>query len=167
MVDDVKGKNRFRVNEAINILYGACYHAHLNRVYLSVNSADDCIGIKQALLNDELYYATEFTTLALLPNREKDYAPRIIAGSAGCLRNDPPERTKELIVMSINKLIRNDSGEKKLGCLTTIQPDGAAHFIEIGHDLFSIILWIADILYMNICQICRCSTFLPALHNRV
>ena len=65
-------EKRFRVNETNNFLYDACYHAHLNRVCLSVNLADDCIGIKQALLNDELHYAAEFTTLALLPNREKE-----------------------------------------------------------------------------------------------
>jgi len=136
MIDDVKTERRLRVDEATGEVIGLCYHACVNDISTKVRSKEDCIAIRDAVNAGDAHYGTEMTTIAFGANREKEYHPTIVACSAGCLNNDPAERTKKLLEMCLTIYIRNPKGQKLRGTLSTIQPDGAIAFVRIGHQLF-------------------------------
>ena len=92
MLDDVKGEAWARIDERDGMVRGLCYHAVKNHVDLKMNSFDDCISIRNALVNGNVHYATEFTHIAIGAIREKGYGIKIVPSSGGCLTYDTIER---------------------------------------------------------------------------
>mmetsp|Transcript_6667 Transcript_6667/g.14579 ORF Transcript_6667/g.14579 Transcript_6667/m.14579 type:complete len:1179 (+) Transcript_6667:780-4316(+) len=136
MVDDVKAEKQVRFCERSGRVLGLCYHAHENDVPTEVKSVEDCEAIAQAIEDQTVHLASEVTCVALGGIREVDYNPRFVATSAGCLENDPTERTELLVRASIATYVNDPRGEAVLGRLSTLQPDGASAFVKLGHKLF-------------------------------
>lgn len=136
MIDDIKAEKRLRVEESTTTVFGLCYHAYQNNISNEVNSMKDCEFIRDALENGTAHYATEITNVAIGAIRETGYQPIVVAISAGCLNNDPIERVRKLLEISIHIFVKDPRGEAKQGRLTTIQPDGASAFVQVCHSIF-------------------------------
>jgi hypothetical protein len=117
MIDDIKGEKRFRVDARDGCLRGICYHAHKENISLYIKSEEDCYTIKQALDDKRIHPATEITNVAITPIREHDYAPVIVATSAGCTVKDPLERSRKLLQSAIYIYVKDLQGQAKMGCL--------------------------------------------------
>ena len=133
-VDDVKCEKRVRVDERTGRVVGLCYHAHMNSISTELKSFEDGKAIRAALGDGDV--GTEMTTVASSPNREKQYQITVVAGSPGCLNNDPEEQTLRLVKMCIEIYVKDPRGQAFRGRLSTLQPDGASTFVKIGHKLF-------------------------------
>ena len=136
MMDDVKVEKRVRVHEASQEVIGLCFHAHKNSIPLKICSYEDCKSIKDAFDNEEVHYATEMTTVAIGPNREKQHQIVIVGCSGGCLDDDPLERSADLLKCTMREYINNPKGQQLRGHLGTFQPDGAGTFSKIGQEIF-------------------------------
>ena len=134
-MDDVKGNKMLRVDEVDGICRGVCYHAK-GAVDLRIKTFADIEAIRDALDSKKVHYGTELTVVAIAPNRETDYAPHVVALSAGCLVGDPPERTRKLPDCVLTTYTNDPRGQEALGILATVQPDGAGLFVKICHAVF-------------------------------
>lgn len=134
-MDDVKGDKRFRVSEKDGICRGVCYHAK-DHVKLKIEKWSDIEAIRDALDVGDIHYGTELTVFAIAANREVDYAPHVVALSAGCLKDDPMERTSQLLEHVIKTFVMDSRGQEARGILSTIQPDGAGQFVKICQGIF-------------------------------
>jgi hypothetical protein len=134
-IDDVKGNKQLRVSETDGICRGACYHAKGN-VNLNIKSFGDIEAICTKLDNGTIHYGTELTVAAVAANRENNYEPHVVALSAGCLKGDPPERTRKLLECIMTTYTGDPRGQDTRGILATVQPDGAGLFVKICHAAF-------------------------------
>ncbi|KAJ1446403.1 hypothetical protein M885DRAFT_502138 [Pelagophyceae sp. CCMP2097] len=136
MIDDVKVESRLRVDEVDSKVRGACYHAREIHLDLEIISETDIDAIKDALEAGTVHYATECTIIAIAPIREKDYETKVVGTSGGCLSHDPRERTQELVALTLAVWTRDPRGQAMRGRLTTLQPNGAAAFVNMSQELF-------------------------------
>ena len=135
VMDDVKGNKQLTAHESGHVR-GLCYHAALNKVPTHVTRWEDIEAIQAALQSGEAHFASEFTTVGLVANRRSEYHPKICGVSAGCQTGDPPERVRSLLSTVIELYVNDPRGQESMGMLATIQPDGAASFAKVAHQLF-------------------------------
>jgi len=129
-IDDIKGEKRVRVDDHDGHVRGICYHVYLNKISLDIRSPKDCEYIRDELNKGTIHYANDITNVAIAPNRETNYNPKIVATSAGCPNGDPIERTKLLVEECIRHYVNNPEGQLKRGILATIQSDSAGQFVS-------------------------------------